>query len=199
MQVFRVTGWKPEPSDDRPLVYVSLGTSYTDRPDIYRTCIDALSDDYRVVLATGKVGPETLEPLPSGVTAARTQPQLDVLEHASVFVTHAGMGSAAESLWFGVPTVALPQAVDQFANAATLEEIGAGVQPEEPLTVVNLRAAVDSALEARPRPWPRWKPRHAATAGQPRLPTPWNASYRPSSQQRLALWNGEGRTAAREA
>ena len=41
--------------------------------------------------------------------AARTQPQLDVLDHADVFVTHAGMGSAAESLWFGVPTVAIPQ------------------------------------------------------------------------------------------
>lgn len=142
----RVTGWTPPDGDDRPLVYVSLGTSYTDRPDIYRACIDGLAGDYRVVLATGKVDPAALGPLPDGVSAARTRPQLDVLEHASVFVTHAGMGSAAESLWFGVATVLVPQAVDQFANAAKLAEIGAGVQPDEPWDAAHLRAAVDSAL-----------------------------------------------------
>jgi len=142
----RRTGWQPEPGDDRPLVYLALGTSYTERPDIYQACIEGLSGDYRVVLATGKVDPESLGPLPGGVTAARTQPQLDVLEHASVFITHAGMASAGESLWFGVPTVVLPQAVDQFLNASTLVEIGAGTKPEEPLTADSLRAAVVTAL-----------------------------------------------------
>ena len=143
----RATGWSPEPGDDRPLVYLSLGTSYTDRLDLYRLCIEALAGDYRVVLTTGKVDPAALGPLPAGVCAAPSQPQLDVLAHASVFLTHAGMGSAAESLWFGVPTVVLPQAVDQFLNAATLVEIGAGVQPAEPLDAASLRAAVDTALE----------------------------------------------------
>ncbi|MCR3722520.1 MULTISPECIES: macrolide family glycosyltransferase [Prauserella salsuginis group] len=141
----RRTGWEPEPGDERPLVYVALGTSYTERPDIYRACIDGLAGDYRVVLATGKVDPADLGELPPGVTAARAQPQLDVLEHASVFVSHAGMGSAAESLWFGVPTVLVPQAVDQSANAGMLAEIGAGMLPEEPWDAPTLRAAVDAA------------------------------------------------------
>lgn len=147
----RSTGWTPEPADDRRIVYVALGTSYTERPDIYRACIDGLSGDYRVVLATGKVDPADLGELPPGVTAARTQPQLDVLEHASVFVSHAGMGSAAESLWFGVPTVLVPQAVDQSANAAMLAEVGAGVLPEEPWDVSTLRAAVDAAARKTDR------------------------------------------------
>lgn len=142
----RTTGWAPTPGDDRPLVYMSLGTSYTDRLDLYRLCVEALAGDYRVVMATGKVDPAALRPLPSGVSAARTQPQLDVLAHASVFLTHAGMGSAAESLWFGVPTVVLPQAVDQFLNAATLVDVGAGARPAEPLDGANLRAAVEAAL-----------------------------------------------------
>ncbi|MFC4002780.1 macrolide family glycosyltransferase [Prauserella oleivorans] len=142
----RRTGWTPEPGDDRPLVYVALGTAYTDRRDIYRACLDGLAGDHRIVLATGKVDPAELGPLPDGVIADRTQPQLDVLEHASVFVSHAGMGSAAESLWFGVPTVLLPQAVDQTDNADTLERIGAGVRPAEPLDAANLRAAVETAL-----------------------------------------------------
>ena len=36
----------------------------------------------------------------------RCAPQPAVLEHADVFITHAGMGGATEALWFGVPTVA---------------------------------------------------------------------------------------------
>jgi UDP:flavonoid glycosyltransferase YjiC (YdhE family) len=91
------------------------------------------------VLSTGKVDPARLGP---GVLAARTQPQLDVLAHADVFITHAGMGGCAESLWFGVPTVAIPQAVDQFANAAMLEAIGAGVVLED---LAGLRGAVEAA------------------------------------------------------
>jgi UDP:flavonoid glycosyltransferase YjiC (YdhE family) len=63
-----------------------------------------------------------------------------------VFVTHAGMGGSVESLWFGVPTVAIPQAVDQFANAAMLEAIGAGVQlAPERLGAEGLREAVAAA------------------------------------------------------
>jgi MGT family glycosyltransferase len=143
----RTSGWSPAPGDSRPLVYVSLGTSYTDRPDLYRLCLSELAEDYRLVLSTGKVDPADLGPLPAGVLAARTQPQLDVLAHASVFITHAGMGGASESLWFGVPTVAVPQAVDQFLNAATLAEIGSGVQlSDDQLDGPRLYAAVAEAL-----------------------------------------------------
>jgi MGT family glycosyltransferase len=139
----RTAGWAPAPGDARPLVYVSMGTAYTDVPDLYDRVVAELAEDFRLVLATGKVDPARYP----GVLAARTQPQLDVLAHADVFITHAGMGGAGESLWFGVPTVAVPQAVDQFANAAQLEAIGAGVQlGERPL-----REAVDAALACAPR------------------------------------------------
>jgi UDP:flavonoid glycosyltransferase YjiC (YdhE family) len=45
---------------------------------------------------------------------------------ADVFVTHAGMGSCTEGLWYGVPMVAIPHAVDQPANPDQLEAIGVG-------------------------------------------------------------------------
>jgi MGT family glycosyltransferase len=139
----RMTGWTPD--GEGPLAYVAFGTAYTDNLEIYRACVEALSD-YRLVIATGKVDPAEL-----GV-GERTQPQLDVLAHADVFVTHAGMGSASESLWFGVPTVAIPQAVDQFTNAAQLEAVGAGVHlPAEQVTVETLRDAVARARDCAPR------------------------------------------------
>jgi hypothetical protein len=126
----RTAGWTPGPGDDRPLVYVSFGTAYTDLAELYQRIAGELSNDYRLVFATGKIDPADVE-------AARTQPQLDVLAHADVFITHAGMGGTVESLWFGVPTVAVPQAVDQFTNAAQLEAIGAGVQLGEAADAVE--------------------------------------------------------------
>lgn len=139
----RKQGWTPPPGD-QPLVYVSFGTAYTDRADLYTAFAEELARDHRVVIATGKVDPSTLPPT---VLAARTQPQLDILSRADVFITHAGMGGASEALWYGVPVVAAPQAVDQFANAATLEAIGAGVQ----LGDTPVREAVAAARACAPR------------------------------------------------
>jgi MGT family glycosyltransferase len=139
----RTAGWTPGSGDARPLVYVSFGTSYTDLAALYARIVAELGSSYRLVLSTGKVDPAAFE----GVEAARVQPQLDILAHADVFITHAGMGSTVESLWFGVPTVSIPQAVDQFSNAAQLEAIGAGVQ----LGDLTLPDAVAGALACGPR------------------------------------------------
>ncbi|MDT5103806.1 MAG: hypothetical protein QOI25_1319 [Mycobacterium sp.] len=70
-------------------------------------------------------------------------PQVAVLQRADAFVTHAGMGSCTEALWCGVPTVAVPQAVDQFGNAEQLAAIGVGVHlASDPSPPDDLRAAL---------------------------------------------------------
>lgn len=137
-------GWTP-PDDGRRLLYVGFGTAYNEVPAIYRACIEAFAGtDWRVVLAVGpRVDPVDLGPPPDGVEVHAQVPQLVVLAHADAFVTHAGMGGCAEALWFGVPTVAIPQAVDQFANADRLAELGVGVHlPAAEVTADRLREAV---------------------------------------------------------
>ncbi|WP_163700954.1 macrolide family glycosyltransferase [Mycolicibacterium agri] len=119
-------GWAP-PAGDGPLALVALGTSYTDRIDVYRNVIDALAQtDWRLVIATGKVAPERVGAVPERVQLRARVPQPAVLARADAFVTHAGMGSCTEALWYAVPMVAIPQAVDQPLNAARLEELGVG-------------------------------------------------------------------------
>ncbi|GGL20223.1 UDP glycosyltransferase [Sphaerisporangium melleum] len=141
------TGWTP-PGDGRRVLLVSFGTAYTDRPEVYRACVEAFAgSDWHVVLAVGRhVDPSDLGPLPAhGFEVHRVVPQLAVLAAASAFITHAGMGGCAEALWFGVPTVAIPQAVDQFGNAARLAELGVGRHlPTEEVTPATLREAVES-------------------------------------------------------
>ncbi len=137
-----------------PVLYVSFGTGYNDRPDFYRLCIETFGNTpWQVVMSIGRrVDPAALGPIPPNVQVHEHVPQLAVLESARVFVTHAGMGGCTESLWFGVPTVAIPQGVDQFANAAMLDEIGTGVHlPFDEVTAETLRAAVERAVDLEPR------------------------------------------------
>ncbi|RJQ74357.1 hypothetical protein D5S17_23095 [Pseudonocardiaceae bacterium YIM PH 21723] len=136
------------PHDDRPLAYVSLGTAFNDRPDFYRTCFAALGDlPWRVVISVGQwLDIDALGPVPANVEVHRRVPQLKVLERADVFVTHAGMGSTMEALYFGVPIVAVPQAADQPMNAARIAELGLGVVLDAgTVTAAQLRAAVLAA------------------------------------------------------
>ena len=121
--------WAP-PDDGQRVLLVSLGTVYNARLDIFRACLEAFADSgWHVVMAVGKrVDPADLGPVPPGVEVRQSVPQLAVLAAASAFITHAGMASCSEALWFGVPSVAVPQAADQFGNAVMLQALGVGRQ-----------------------------------------------------------------------
>jgi MGT family glycosyltransferase len=132
--------WAP-PRGEGPLALLAFGTAYTDRIDVYRNTIEALDGTgWRLVLSAGKVRPDDIGTVPEWVQLRATVPQLAVLKTADAFVTHAGMGSCTEGLWYGVPMVAIPQAVDQPSNADQLEAIGVGR---------HLRADPPSASEIR--------------------------------------------------
>jgi len=144
------------PASARPLVLVSLGSAYTDVPEFYRACFAAFADlDRDVVVQVGAhVGLDALGPAPANTRVERWVPQLAVLGRASAFVTHAGMGGCSEGLWQGVPMVAVPQAVDQFDNAARLAELGVARHlPADEVTPERLREALlsldDPAVRAR--------------------------------------------------
>ena len=53
-----------------------------------------------------------------------------VLSIADAFITHCGMNSASEGLYFQVPLVLFPQTAEQGAVAKRTEELGAGVMLE---------------------------------------------------------------------
>lgn len=139
---------------DAPVLYISLGTGFNERPEFYRLCIETFANtDWHVVISIGRrVDPAVLGELPANIEVHEHVPQLAVLDAATVFITHAGMGGCTEALWFGVPTVAVPQAVDQFGNAAMLAELGVGVHLEfEKVTAAVLADAVAEAREFAPR------------------------------------------------
>ncbi|WP_103348662.1 macrolide family glycosyltransferase [Amycolatopsis sp. CA-128772] len=138
-------GWQP-PSDGRPVLLVSLGTAFNDRPEFFRAVVTAFTgEDWHVVLSIGALDPATLGELPPNVEAHAHLPQLTVLEHASAFLTHSGMGGTMEALYFDTPMVTLPQSVEQAAVAHRVAELGLGTNlaGQEP-TPELLRTAVRS-------------------------------------------------------
>lgn len=133
------------PAPERPLLVVSLGSAYNDRPQFFRDVIAAMDGlDWQVAMSVGPhVDPAELGAVPANVAVRSWLPQLSALRHAAAFVTHAGMGGCSEGLYQGVPMVAVPQAVDQFGNAARLVELGVGEHvPAEEATPARLRDAV---------------------------------------------------------
>jgi MGT family glycosyltransferase len=133
------------PADDRPVLLVSFGSAYTNEPEIYRKVFRAFGDlDWHVVIGIGKhVDPADLGEPPANVELHRWLPQLEVLSHADVFITHCGMGGTMEGLYHGVPMVGLPAIGEQTMNAMRLVDLGVGRHvPRHEVTVEGLRSAV---------------------------------------------------------
>lgn len=63
----------------------------------------------------------------NGVINLPAQALPPLLWEAHAFVHHGGIGSCAQGLAAGIPQVLIPQAYDQFENAAAIQRLGAGV------------------------------------------------------------------------
>ncbi len=116
------------PESRHPRVYVTLGTVVYGRVDVFRRVIDELAELALDVLVV--VGPEgdvaALGALPPGVRAERFVPQDEVLGHVDLVVHHGGAGTTLGAAAAGVPQLLLPQAADQFRNAAAVAAAGVG-------------------------------------------------------------------------
>lgn len=111
-----------------------------------------IGDDFHCVLCVG-VQADALdfleggsESIPSNVSIRSSVSQVEMLSnYADAFISHVGFNSMQESLFAGVPLIAVPQAVDQPANARKAESSGWGrafLEPMSTLTSESLRAAI---------------------------------------------------------
>ncbi len=135
-----------QPPDDTPVLLVSLGSAYNDRPEFFRMIVESASDrPWHVVIAIGdSVSRADLGDLPPNVEVHRQVPQVAVLRHAAAFVTHAGMGGVLEGLAHEVPMLAVPQMAEQRANGDRLVELGLGTQtPPDQVTPDRLWTSVE--------------------------------------------------------
>jgi len=115
-----------------PLVYVTLGTvlGYMSvAGSIYRTMLMAVKDlDARVLLTVGRhFDASDLGTIPGHVHVEDWVDQGDVMQEADLVVCHGGSGTTLGALAAGRPMVIVPVFADQFENARSIGDQGAGL------------------------------------------------------------------------
>ncbi|AXY72564.1 glycosyl transferase [Paraflavitalea soli] len=126
-------------------VYISLGTLRNNDPGFYQLCLSAFSGpDWSVVMSVGyQIDLARLGPMPANFVVKRSVPQTALLPHVDVFVTHGGLNSTMEALYYGVPLVVLPTIKEQETTAKRVLDLQLGIVPDRtPLTAGALRGAV---------------------------------------------------------
>ena len=115
-------------SRSTPLVYVTFGTVFSNDAVLSAVVAAVCKQSVRAVVTVGPDGdPASLGPQPPNVHVARYIPQDQLLRHCSAVVSHAGSGTFLAALAAGLPQVCLPQAADQFLNAAACDKSGTGI------------------------------------------------------------------------
>ena len=114
---------------NRKRIYISLGTVNNKNIKFYKNCMKAFEDtNFDVIMSVGNdTDIKSLGDIPSNFKIENTVEQIKVLQETDVFITHCGMNSTNESLYYGVPMVLFPQHSEQKMVAERVESLGAGV------------------------------------------------------------------------
>jgi MGT family glycosyltransferase len=137
--------------------YISLGTLRNDDPEFYRACFAAFQPDaWQIVMSVGEhVDLNLLGLVPQNFLVARSVRQTAVLPHVDVFVTHGGLNSVMESLYFAVPMVVIPSIKEQQLTAHQVATFGCGVLLDrDSVSPASLQATAsalvdDKAMQSR--------------------------------------------------
>ena len=134
---------------DRPTVYLSLGTAFNYRADIFRVFLAGLRDaPLNLIVTVGRdQDPAQFGPQPAHVHIERYIPQTLLFARCDLVITHGGSGTAMAALTHGLPLVIVPIAADQPENAERCVALGLGrMVPPAELTPERARAAVLGVL-----------------------------------------------------
>jgi MGT family glycosyltransferase len=112
------------------LIYISMGTINNDMLTLYKQCITAFSEtDYQIIMSIGNlVSTQEFGILPDNISVFSYINQIAVLQKVDVFISHCGMNSVNESLYFGVPLVMLPQTAKQGGVSERVLQLKAGIR-----------------------------------------------------------------------
>jgi MGT family glycosyltransferase len=138
---------RPLKKDGRPLVVVSLSTTFQNQKPVLQKIISAfahLEVDCLVTLGPAMMN-ETFD-APENVHIMEGAPHNQLFPLADAVVTHAGHGTVMRALAHGLPIVCLPMGRDQNDNAALVAHHGAGIRLSRKTGAVKIAQAIEQVL-----------------------------------------------------
>jgi MGT family glycosyltransferase len=137
--------WKEE--DERPLVIISLSTTYQNQAPTIQAAIDALKDlDVRGLATLGPAIEEETFDVPENVVVVKSAPHSQIFPMADLVVTHAGHGTIMRSLQHGSPLICLPMGRDQDDSAVKIKYHGCGLILKPGSSSVKIKKAIQKIL-----------------------------------------------------
>lgn len=134
---------------DRPLIYVSMGTAFNQDRSVMETLLAAFKErqEYFLITTGKRFNPDAFGALPDNIAIHPWLPQIAVLKRASLFITHGGLNSVHDGLYFGVPLLLCPQQEEQTLNASRVVDLGAGLMlRRKEITVRKVQNAANRLL-----------------------------------------------------
>jgi len=114
--------------DDKYKIYVSLGTVFNNKPEVFQKIMRALdTPKYQVLISAGGA----YQNLQRGGTAEnisvfRSVPQMALLPKVDLFISHGGNNSINEALASGKPIIVMPVGGEQGDNASRVIYLDVG-------------------------------------------------------------------------
>ena len=110
------------------IIYISLGSKPENPEEFFKMCIEAFKN--KEVTVKMSIGENTdildIGKIPKNFWIFNTVAQLDVLNHADLFITHGGMTSINESMYYGVPVIVIPQNAENELVAKSVSKYNIG-------------------------------------------------------------------------
>ena len=144
----RLPAWL-EDLPQRPTVYMTLGTVYNARLDLFTMAIEALRDEpVNLIVTVGRdQDPAQFGPQPPHLRIERYIPNSLLLPRCNLMINCASMNSLRSAFEDALPLVLLPLAAHHPLNAARCETLGvARVLDPRTATPAALREAVSAVL-----------------------------------------------------
>jgi MGT family glycosyltransferase len=144
--------WEPPwpEGNDGPIVLVGLSSTFQDQGPLLRRVVEVLTSlPVRAVVTLGQMlDPEEVTST-SNVAVVPSAPHNEILEMASLVITHCGHGTTLKALAAGVPMVCLPMGRDQNDTAARVANQGAGLRLSPSASASKIRRAIQEVLNDR--------------------------------------------------
>ena len=136
--------------DTRPLVVISLSSTFQNQHTTIQSAIDAIRDqEIRGLVTLGPALDKSSFKVPENVILVDSAPHSKVFPEPDLVITHAGHGTVMRALSHGLPLLCLPMGRDQNDNAVKVQEHGCGIALSAKARPAKIRKAVQNILSEK--------------------------------------------------